>query len=326
MGTKSDYVAGTITVTQGSVDFTGTDTLWRVMGFQEGDTVLLKGYQMVIDAGNVGSGLETQLITSNTSGKFTEAWPGESGTFPYRMRWQSNDSRLSAKVSDFLLRTASGNITAIGELEGIENTLIRFTGPGTVELIDQSEVGIQDPNGNLAELAALTLAANKILNTDASSELTQSDITAAALVLLKLAGTAVADKLPFFDGADSAALTGFTAFARSILDDETGAAMWATMGGTGSSSAIKLPDGTMLQRGTNALPTVGYGTIPFPTAFPENCFGVVASITENAGAAYTYTITAGSITRNSFYGTGHTLQPGSLVLAPVSFQWIAWGN
>src|SRR5690606_17647081 len=102
--------------------------------FQEGDTVLLKGYQMVIDAGNVGSGLETQLITSNTSGKFTEAWPGASGTFSYRMRYQSNDSRLSAKVSDFLLRTASGNITAIGELTTSTDTMAYFTGAGTAGL------------------------------------------------------------------------------------------------------------------------------------------------------------------------------------------------
>ncbi|QNQ62199.1 hypothetical protein IB024_00045 [Brucella sp. 6810] len=51
--------------------------------------------------------------------------------------------------------------------------------------------------------------------------LTQSDITAAALVLLKLAGVAEADKLPFFDSANSAALTDLTEQARTMLASTT---------------------------------------------------------------------------------------------------------
>src|SRR5690606_29241143 len=89
---------------------------------------------------------------------------------------------------------------------------------GQYELVDTSTFGIQDPNGSLGKLAALTLAANKILNTDGSGNLTQSDITAAALVLLKLAGTAAANKLPYFDAANSAALADFTAAARALTN------------------------------------------------------------------------------------------------------------
>lgn len=140
MGVLSDYTQGTITVTNGSKDFTGTGTLWRTVSFQEGDTVLLQGFQMVIDAGMVGTGTEQNLITSNVAGKFTEEWPGTTGTFPYRMRYQANDSRLSAKAQNLIQAIASGNISSIGELVGFPNAIIRFTGPGTTELIDQNEL------------------------------------------------------------------------------------------------------------------------------------------------------------------------------------------
>lgn len=312
MAVLSDYTSGTISLANGSATVTGTGTLFEVTRFREGDTLQIQNLTAVIAS-----------VDSDTQLTLTEPWTGTSIVDgPYRARQLADGTRVGTQAATLIELLGDGTLAGLAAL-GVEEGKVPVGGPaGQYVLADM----VTDPNGSLDKLAALTLAANKVLNTDASGNLTQSDITAAALVLLKLAGTAAADKLPFFDGATSAALTDFTAFARSILDDATGAAMWATMGGKGSSSAIKLPNGTMLQRGTNVLPTVGYGTIPFPTAFPANCFGVVASISENAGAAYTYTITAGSITRTSFYGTGHTLQPGSLVLAPVSFQWMAWGN
>ncbi|QNQ62247.1 hypothetical protein IB024_00330 [Brucella sp. 6810] len=75
--------------------------------------------------------------------------------------------------------------------------------------------------GNIEDLNALELIANQIIRTDASGNITQSDITAAALVLLKLAGAVEADKLPFFDSANSAALTDLTPQARTMLASTT---------------------------------------------------------------------------------------------------------
>lgn len=90
MAVLSDYTDGTITVTNGSVDFTGTDTLWRSAAFREGDTVLLQGFTGVI----AGTSDDDPLILSNTTGQFTEAWPGASGTFSYRMRYQPDNARF----------------------------------------------------------------------------------------------------------------------------------------------------------------------------------------------------------------------------------------
>lgn len=83
--------------------------------------------------------------------------------------------------------------------------------------------------GNIEQFNALTLEANKILQTNASKLLIQSDITAAALSLLNLTGTPVADRLPYLNGASGAALTPLTAVARNLLDDTTIAAQRGTL-------------------------------------------------------------------------------------------------
>lgn len=137
MSLTSDYSFGTITVTQGQTAFTGNGgTAWRGRNFRDGDRVIIQGLTGVIKGVNEPG----QPITSDTSGEFYEPWPGESGTFNYRMSYLSNDSRMSAAVQEMLSAIASGNITAIGALQGVENTFIRFTGAGTVELVDGAEL------------------------------------------------------------------------------------------------------------------------------------------------------------------------------------------
>lgn len=183
MAVLSDYTDGTITVTNGSVDFTGTDTLWRSAAFREGDTVLLQGFTGVI----AGTSDDDPLILSNTTGQFTEPWPGASGTFNYRMRYQPDNARFSAKSTALINLLANGILRGIADIGVEDGKLLIGNVAGLYDLIDKSELGIQDPNGSLGKLAALTLAANKAITTDGSGNAQQSDLGTLGRALLALA-------------------------------------------------------------------------------------------------------------------------------------------
>src|SRR5690606_12320923 len=105
MAVLSDYTSGTITVTQNSVNFTGTNTLWRTAQFREGDTVQLKGYTAIIAAASAAD----PRIASNTAGTFTEPWPGPSGTFAYRMRFMPDGARVTAQTTTLIELLGNGN-------------------------------------------------------------------------------------------------------------------------------------------------------------------------------------------------------------------------
>lgn len=88
-----------------------------------------------------------------------------------------------------------------------------------------------------------------------------------------------ANKLPYFSAADAAALTDLSAFARTILDDATGAAMFATMGATSGTGWMRLPNGRLLQHASSIGTTDSGGNlgISFPTSFASGTsYNVVA--------------------------------------------------
>lgn len=207
MSVLSDYTDGTITVTNGSVDFTGTDTLWRSAVFREGDTVLLQGFTGVI----AGTSDDDPLILSNTTGQFTEPWPGASGTFSYRMRYQPDNARFSAKSTALINLLANGILRGIADIGVEEGKLLIGNVAGLYDLIDKSELGTPDPNGNLAELAALTLAARQILQTDATGALKAVALAANKAIVTDANGDVAPIDLGTLGRAVLALATGTTA-------------------------------------------------------------------------------------------------------------------
>ena len=312
MAIRPDYQTGTIDLVASSANFTTTGAALQVVAVQPGDAIITPSGHVLIIA----------TITGQNSGTlFLPCPPAAAGTgLALRIRFQPDGSRYQGAVRNLIDILSSGNLEAFASLVGAAGMVPIFTGPGTLDLADPATFGIQDPNGSLGKLAALTLgnrqilqtddagaltaltlaarqilqtdangalkaialAANKFLRTDANGDLTLSDLGAAAIALLNLSGTAEADRLPYLTGDSSANLTVLSSFARTILDDTTGAAMWATMGGlrgTASNNIYwKTPGGQLTIAGTTAGTTDANAalTAVFPVAFANANYQIVA--------------------------------------------------
>lgn len=121
-----------------------------------------------------------------------------------------------------------------------------------------------------------------------------------------------------------------SAFAATILDDATGAAMFATMGatswGSGNNRGIKLPDGHIIQVGLVTV-TGGNLSITFPQAFPNVCYVVVASnAQEGADGTTIFAGWADVWNTSGFAGRGRFVNSGGMGPAGILLGYIAVGR
>lgn len=130
----SDYVSGKISLTNGSVDFTGTATAWQLVGLREGD--------LLIDvAGATQFWAIIGEITSNTAGKLTRPWAGpDLVAVDYRMRFTSDGQRSTAQAAMLRQELGNGNIQALAGLDGSANQIAMFTGPGAMTLVPKTDL------------------------------------------------------------------------------------------------------------------------------------------------------------------------------------------
>lgn len=226
MAVLPDYVTGTITLANGSTVVSGTGTMFATAAFKAGDTLQIQNLTAVIAS-----------VDSNTSLTLTAPWTGTSLTnAPYRARYLPDGARVTAQTTTLIELLGNGVLSNIASVPVEDGKLLVGNAAGQYEPIDKTAIGIQDPNGSLGKLAALTLLANQVLNTNDDGEIIQSNITA---------------------------------FARTILDDASGIQMWTTMGGNLENTVIKFPNDLLIQaiRTGYFTDASGYAQVIWPTAF-----------------------------------------------------------
>lgn len=188
MAVLSDYTSGTISLANGSVTVTGTGTLFEVTRFREGDTLQIQNLTAVIAS-----------VDSDTQLTLTEPWTGTSIVDgPYRARQLADGTRVGTQAATLIELLGDGTLAGIAAL-GVEEGKSLVGGPaGQYELVDTSTFGIQDPNGSVGKLAALTLGNRQILQTDAAGSLKSVGLTSSRFLLTDANGdVSQPESIPF---------------------------------------------------------------------------------------------------------------------------------
>jgi hypothetical protein len=167
------------------------------------------------------------------------------------------------------VQAQDAELSALAGLTSAADKVPYFTGAGTAALADFSNFGrslVDDPD---ASAARTTLGL--VIGTNVQAQ----DLELAAIAGL----TSAANKLPYFTGSGTAALADLSTFARTLIDDADAAAMRSTLGvGAGTGDMVTTNNLSDLTNIAVALANIDVGRSDFALAGGK----IVPSVAGNA--------------------------------------------
>lgn len=244
MAVLSDYTSGTISLANGSATVTGTGTLFEVTRFREGDTLQIQNLTAVIAS-----------VDSDTKLTLTEPWTGTNiADGPYRARQLADGTRVGTQAATLIELLGDGTLASIAAL-GVEEGKTLVGGPAGQYVLEPVAT---DPNGSVASLAALMLAARQILQTDAAGALTALTLGARQILQTDETGALkaivlAANKLLNTDANGDVLLSDITAYGRSVVATANAAALRTVTGSDRPAFAAYPPADISIGNGVNAV-------------------------------------------------------------------------
>lgn len=272
------------------------------------DTVQYGGSTWIAKVATTGNAPPTLPTTENTQwllfARSGTAGVVDRGAYSAATAYEANDIVLNNGSTWLALQPTTGNAppTLPTESNAFWRLLARkgTDGSGTGDVVGPAGAVDNFP-------VAFDTATGKLIKA----------ITGAIAALHAL--TPASNKLPYFTGASAAALTDLTAFARTLLDDGDGAAMFATMGATQaltSPGRMRLPNGWIVQWGTRDIIGGSSAVVTLPQAYPTLQLFNIAANRGGSPAPQVASTDAGSQTQFTIFSSTSTTQ---------TFTWLSIG-
>lgn len=253
--------------------------------FEAGSTLTVNGTFSgtptagTLDLSNVTVTLNGSYLTAaQVNGYFAD--PSTNGSFS-ATAWRADLSVLTAAEIAAAYQPLNGNLTAFSGLSLVADRLPYATGTGTLglttfssfarTLVDDADattarstlglvIGthVQAYDAELAALAGLTSAADKLPYFTGSGTAALADFTAAGRALVNSAGTA--NTFPYFSASNTVTLGSITTAGRNLIDDADASAQRTTLG-LGSADSPTFTALTLTATTATTSPTTGALTV-----------------------------------------------------------------